>query len=551
MFNYVSFRYTREEAKKIKFEDEINDEEINLLLKDFISIYKEIRPFIKKIGDNNDFVDKFNDLENNLYLSNLCLDSFEINYGYVLLEIYKEMIILQNLFIKLVVNSQNDTLRLYKDNYRTYINIQDCKDENLVLPLFEEIKKKEDKNEENNNDNELNLMKIIFNKSHRIGKEIIYNFEKIEEKLALKILPNLKLFNMNKIQKVIYKDELMFNGDFYINFIKKYEQKKLCEKELEKIVNYLKNNKNFDVKSLLFSLLYLINDLSISTNLYDNQKIYKITNIEIIKKFFNSLEENINNEDNLFTVNCLIDLIDILELLSWDTLKKSLNNKYYADIDNNIKSQMDQYFELNNKKDKVNKENSNEKNDNEHEVNDENTEESLNEQNDNEEVQALIITKCDLCSALRRFIIKYLLQGDVNQINKKNNLKNYLVSSDLWPIYFIKNNLIDEEQIEQIFGDVNVDTIQTVKLYEYLGGEKSELEKLSLTYNIILNNNNEKRKIDVKNIYNDEAIRNSIIYGENNVNREEQEEEQEEEQIEQEENEDEEYNKSDDEFQDY
>ena len=529
MFNYVSFRYTREEAKKIKFEEVIFDEEIKLLLNDFIYIYKEIRPYIKKIGDSNkDFADKFNDLENNLYLSNLCLDSFEINYGHVLLEIYKEMIILQNLFIKIVVNSQNDTLRLYKDNYRAVIDIQDCQDENLVLPLFEEIKDKKDKKDKNNNNNELNLINTIFNKSHRIGKEIIYNFEKIEEKLALKILPNLKRFDMNKIRKVIYKDEIIFNGDSYINFIKKYKQKKLCEKELEKIVNYLKNNKNFDVKSVLFSLQYLINDLLISTKLYDNQKIYKITNIEIIKIFFNSLEENINNEDNLFTVNCLIDLIDILELLSWDTLKKSLNNKYYEDIDNNIKSQMDKYFDLNNKKDEVNKENVNEKNDSEYEVKDEITEESVNEENDNEDVPALIITKCDLCSALRKFIIRYLIEGGDNQINIKNNLKNYLVNSDLWPIYFIENNIIDEEIIEEIFGDINVEIIQAVKLYEYLGGEKSELEKLSLTYNINLNINDEKRKIDAKDIYNGEAIRNSIIYGENNINGEEQEEEQEE-----------------------
>ena len=152
----------------------------------------------------------------------------------------------------------------------------------------------------------------------------------------------------------------------------------------------------------------------------------------------------------------------------------------------------------------------------------------MNEENDNEDVPALIITKCDLCSALRKFIIRYLIEGGDNQINIKNNLKNYLVNSDLWPIYFIENNIIDEEIIEEIFGDINVEIIQAVKLYEYLGGEKSELEKLSLTYNINLNINDEKRKIDAKDIYNGEAIRNSIIYGENNINGEEQEEEQEE-----------------------
>ena len=561
MFNYVSFKYTRREAKNIKFEDAINDNEINLLLKDFISIYNEIRPYIKIYENNIDLSDKFNDLENNLYLSNLCVDSFEVNnYGYILYEIYKEMILWQNLFIKIIINSPNDNLKLYKDYYNSVINVQDCQDENLVLPSFEEIKIKEDKSEKNNNCNE--FMKSIFNKSHRIGKEIIYNFEKIEEKLALIILPNLKLFDKKKIKKVIYKDEIMFNENYYINFITKYEQKKLCKKEIEIIVNYLKNNKNFDIKSIIFSLHYLISDILESTKLYDNEKIYKITNIETIKEFFNSLEDNINNEDNLFTVNCLIDLIDILELLSWDNIKKSLKNKYNEDIDNNIKSQMKQYFDQNNKKEKekvneekvnvekVNEEKINEEGVKEEGANDEIVEENVNEEDDNEEDSIFMISKDELCSALRKFIIRYLLEAGDNQINLPNNLKNYLKNNDLWPIYFIENNNIDEEQINLIFGNVKVDINQAAKLYEYLGGEKSKLEKLSLTYNINLNFNNEKRKSEDKNLYNDEDIKNNIILGEKNMQEEEHEEELEEEHEEEQEEEQEE-NKSEDDEQDY
>ena len=104
MINYVSFRYSREEAKNILFSKEIIDEKINeKLLSDFLEIYKKIRPYIKQEGCH-EFGDLYNDLDNNTYLSNLCVDSGELGFGLVLLAMYEEMANWQNSFIDKAIN---------------------------------------------------------------------------------------------------------------------------------------------------------------------------------------------------------------------------------------------------------------------------------------------------------------------------------------------------------------------------------------------------------------------------------------------------------------
>ena len=169
MINYVSYRYTREEAKLILITEVISDKKIIELSKEFTKIYKEIWPYIKnpQIGDN------FSDLEENkLYLSNLCLDSHKDTYGFVLLEIYKKMAEWQNLFIDTVIKSLNNNLNSYEDMFNLDISLQDCQEEQILnLPSFEK-------------ENNINLMKIILDNSLRNDNKIIYNYEQIENELA-------------------------------------------------------------------------------------------------------------------------------------------------------------------------------------------------------------------------------------------------------------------------------------------------------------------------------------------------------------------------------
>ena len=160
-----------------------------------------------------------------------------MGFGLVLLAIYKEMINWQNSFINMVINSPNEYLKNYKDLFDSKIMIQDCEeDQILFLPNFE------NKNINNSNDRKenINLMEIISNNSHRKDNKVIYNYDEIEGILASFILPKIKYFKED-IRKVIYQYEC-FVGDrssIIVNFIEKYQQRELTDEELKSVINML------------------------------------------------------------------------------------------------------------------------------------------------------------------------------------------------------------------------------------------------------------------------------------------------------------------------
>ena len=89
MINFVSFKYSRDEAKNILVKEEIKDEEFISLLNEFIPIYKKIRPFITQEGCH-EFGKLYQEINiNNVLLNDLCVDSGEMGYGLVLLAMYK------------------------------------------------------------------------------------------------------------------------------------------------------------------------------------------------------------------------------------------------------------------------------------------------------------------------------------------------------------------------------------------------------------------------------------------------------------------------------
>ena len=484
MIDYVSFKYSREEAKKILIKDEITDEEINdNLLNEFVSIYKKIRPYIKQEGCH-EFGDLYQELDNNLYLSNVCVDSGEMGFGLVLLAMYKDMAEWQNSFIDSVINSPNEYLKNYKDLFNSKIMIQDCEEENILnLPSFD-----------NSNNKDMNLMEIVANNSFRKDKEVIYNYNEIENELASFILPKIKSFNL-EFRKVIYQYEC-FVGDrssIIINFIEKYQQRELTDKELIYVIKFImengKNNK-FKIKNLLFSLQILIDIVmdsspNINTTLYSfTQGIENSQNIEIIKEFFKAIKENMENDniiiDGYFTINSLINLIDIVELFCWDIIKNNLDTKYLEDINENIKLQFDSFY--NNIKE--------------------------------EEKQNIMIKKIDLCSAIRKFISRYLSGKSEENINPKNKLKNYLTNVELWPIDYYEIDVIEEE-INQIFGNVEVELSQTMKLFDYLGGDNSKLDEIKKIYEQTKKKNKSSNSIKQYNFINNP---NKINDNENDIN---------------------------------
>ena len=460
MIKICSFKYSRIEAKRKIIKNEIidNKEINNDSLSDFRKIYKNIVLYLKNEKIFN-FEEKFDELNEELFLSDLCVDSSEKNYGYILFLIYKEMIKWQNTFIDTLIESKNENIKRYAELFESAIMIQNCKEDQLFkLPNFEDENKAEKKDTNNEN---LDLMDLIITNSYRKENIIFYNYDEIEEQLESNILPKIKKFK-NDIRTVIYQYETFIgNRRGIINdFINRYKQRKLSDEELILVINYIENKKsNFDIKNFLFSFQLLIDIIldysyEIDKTLFsilnelkgDNFKKYP--NIKIINEFFTGIYSKINeenkNDDTLFTIDCLIDLIDIIQLYCWDNIRKNLDKKYLKDIDENIKQKLDNHFEK-----------------------------------DNFEKNNYKITKIDFCTAIRIYISRFLSEKN-DEIVPKNDLNIYLKNIELWQ----SNYDIDiiEEEINTIFKDIKVEISQALTIYDYLRGDLKKLDEIISKY---------------------------------------------------------------------
>ena len=385
---------------------------------------------------------------NQLKLADLCVDSCEEGYGSVLYVIYKEMIEWQNEFINSIINLGKQEIQIYKELFDMKIMIQDCEDEQIMeLPKFDEyLNIDENKNEKINQKNEINLLKIICDNSSRKEYKVKYNLPEIEKKLVSNILAKIKSFK-NDIRTVVYKYECNIEdrSKIIMNFIQKYPQRELNETELKSLVCTILKNKKLDIKNILFSLNILIDIIleennDINTSLYSVTKAAKSNAItDKIINFFDMLLENmtVRNEKSL-TINCLINLIEILELFIWDTIKENLEQKYKVDIDDKIKDQ----FKSNN---------------------------ILIQDNIDDD-------KLELCIAIRRFITRYLSGKSGENIVKNNKkLKQNLSVCEFWPSKFS----FIEDKLNKMFGNIEVNISQAYKLYEYLGGDENDKIKLN------------------------------------------------------------------------
>ena len=438
LINYCSYRFTRDEAKTISIKKEITnlDKEIDK----FIKIYNKLRPLIQNY-ECHELKDKkgnlyFNNLIDNQYLSNFCVDIGEFDYGMVLTAIYKEMINWQNQFINVVLNSKNSFHKNYSELFEREIKIQDCsKNDIIIFPSIEEVM------------NDI-IIKNSYQKNYGV---IIYNYELIEEELAFLILPSIKKFvsdNENCLRYVIYQFE-GFRGNksnIITRYIEKYKPKELNNDELKIIFNYknkYEKNESKKLTGFLFAL-QIIMDIILENNYNKDELISNIVdinkengNIDILKDLFNN-----DDDKNLFTIDTLMNVFNIFEIICWEKIKDNLIDSYLMNINDYIKNKFNSYYTNNN----------------------------------------MLITKRKLATAIRRFISRYLTgKRGQNEINEKNNLKYYLSKQELWDENGFVDNEVFEIELNILFEDDGNNSVvcvgQATKLYEYLNGDESLLHE--------------------------------------------------------------------------
>jgi len=386
---------------------------------------------------------------------------------------YKTLIDLQNTFLNQIINSKSDILSCFKEQLSQETMIQDVQineiidldkinDEvltdiilkNSIPDMFEDINKGE---------KELNYNNI---------NTFIYNFENVERELGGILLPGLRKFK-DELRFVTYKYE-GFRGNkssIITNFNEKYPQRKLSNEQIKYINDFLNkgDNKNKlgekkfekkEIKNMLFSLQLLIDYLQREN--YDRyeqisdiiKKLPKQINIcNEIRLFFKSNEnqnkeqsfnileneEEINNNNSMFFgLNTLISIFELFEELCWDSFKDNLVGDYLQTIDAPWVLKINQYFYS-----------------------------IINDHNK-------IIKKSQFCTALRRFISRYLAgkRGE-NEINENNTLLNELIRPELWEPYFTESETFEMEiaklmevMTDEFLGSLKVG--QALYLYNYL-----------------------------------------------------------------------------------
>ena len=485
MINHCSYKYTRDSAKTMK----INDTERlfdDKTLDKFIKIYEKLRPFVEAY-ECHEFIDRkgdlyFNDLNNNKYYSNFCVDINEFNYGMVLTAIYLKMISWQNQFISVVLNSNNASDKNYSGLFENEIMIQDCNENDIIkFPDKEYIM------------NEI-IIKNSYQKNYGV---IIYNYQLIEEELASKILPSIKKFISNNetcLRYVTYQFE-GFKGNksnIITKFNDKYKPMDLSPKELAIIYNYkIKVHDNNILIKTLFSLQILI-DVILENNYNKNESILKIIskeekneNFEILKDLF--YDENKNNnikknkekkESKLFKVDRLINVFNIIELICWAKIKDNIIEDYNEKITESIKKKFDSFYKIENTR---------------------------------------YIKKMKLATALRRFMSRYLTgKSSHSEFNKNNSLELYLSKEELWDEFEFTKSFEFNNELSELFSDENNNCLilvgHSMDLYNYLGGDETLLNKYFEKMEV---NKDEQKKEIINNDLNSDM--NEFIMNEENI----------------------------------
>ena len=195
-------------------------------------------------------------------------------------------------------------------------------------------------------------------------KEIIYNFEYIEELLGQGLLFGKKKFS-EELTFIAYEGEIFNkNSSIFIQFIQKYEQDKNGINDSLKMALFkLQNSEGFNYKEVSFSILVLIfyllqkekkNVLISDSKLIDEKDDIIINNESSLNIVLENKPDFISVNDNLkelfqsheFKVKHLMDVFEYIELWNYNEIIKNVDNKYKDIIDEETKKKLMNFLKM-------------------------------------------------------------------------------------------------------------------------------------------------------------------------------------------------------------
>ena len=361
-------------------------------------------------------------------LNNFLPDDGELYGGMYLASAYKFFIDSQNEFVKTVIKSigPDSLLRSYLSQLNQEIHVHEANEEDVVKINSASLKSVKDMIFQYSMRDIFKNGKIDFKE---FKKSIKFDFDSIENELARKILPGVKLFVSQEtnepIQFISYLYETFRSNRSSIitNYNLKYPPRILTTKEEELLYSFIKEKKakkqNFYV-DVLASCQILI-DFIQKENFNKNKSIVSVIRdlpkyIEVddlLKSFFiektedieedEIREDNQNNNNQMYSINTLINIYELIEFLCWESFKDNLNDQYKIHLTEDMKKKINKVIETTI------------------------TENSL-------------VKKQDLANATRRLVSRYLSgkRGDTD-IDESKKIFDYIQRSDLWKPEFMDN----------------------------------------------------------------------------------------------------------------
>ena len=425
MIENYSFKISRDDAKKriLLNEPIYKDKGFQDKFNNFIKAWDEVKGEAVKYKCRPDMKKK--DLNENDKLIYFLNDDGEIGYGMYIAAALDNFITWQNSFLEPIYNSvaQNGILHCFSKNMKRKLPVQNAKiNQTLLIEncfnnsslyyKFEDIISSFCKRDIFKEDGTINYFNY---------NSFIYDFASIEEELGNLVLPGKCLFN-KEINFVAFWSEGFRGGksETLIKFYLKYPQNDLNKEEKEKIIEYIKNQKNEkndDFKSILGSMQLIIFYLSNNLNKGEEKVINILRNAPKYLKISGDCYKFFENEGKDLTLVKMMNVYFFIEHLCYDELINTLNQEYREEIPNDLKIKI---------KEKLLK---------------------SNEENE-------IIKVNQIAAAVRRYMSRYLVgKRDDVELNEKRELIYDLSRIDLW-----------EEKIGKL---ENLDELLSSKLYEF------------------------------------------------------------------------------------
>jgi len=500
MINKFSYKISRKEAKLSHNKIGLHINKLYDLEKDKDDLFKKFNNFSfawKKIHEDavqfgcRKRMEPLPQITLDHPIANALNDDGEYKYGMYIAAGYQYLIEIQNEFLNSIEDAIQNNIRLFylKNNFKVKkIVVQKAKPFHIITIGSDYENEKDNHFEIKSFENfgKYESFEDLLLKHCNVNKfnfgDIEFNFDALEKELSSILIQGKKKFYDEQNYIIyLYETFLKNNSAIITNLTERIPQIRIDNKE-KLIINSFVNHCILDSKkgekflSSLTSMIFFLqnSDMGNTTQICDSiEKMKRFINIDkSSKEFFEKYP--------IFTINKLVDIYNYVEKLCWDQIKQNVSNDFKENLIERKKEKINSFFsEYSNK----------------------------------------IITKFNLCTAIRRFVSRFLIKDD--DFNREKELFSVLFSKEeFWTKEIFENENFDGEKYLLIKyldnnndNDINQELIQVNEknlyfddedneikiceafdLYEILGGDKEILIAEDKRHNLELDNKNKENK---------------------------------------------------------